>query len=45
MDAEETESQKKMRELLAVVAKGKKGINDCRYQAGCEFARECPGTC
>ena len=45
MDAEDTDNQKKIRELLAVVAKGKKGINDCRYQTDCEFARECPGTC
>jgi hypothetical protein len=45
MDAEDTENQKKIRELLAVVAKGKKGINECRYQTDCEFARDCPGTC
>jgi hypothetical protein len=45
MDAEDTEQKKKIRELLAVVAKGKKGINECRYQSDCEFARECPGTC
>jgi hypothetical protein len=45
MDAEDTDNQKKIRELLAVVAKGKKGINECRYQTDCEFARECPGTC
>jgi len=45
MDAEDTEKQNKIRELLAVVAKGKKGINECRYQTDCEFARTCPGTC
>jgi hypothetical protein len=45
MDAEDTEQKKKIRELLAVVAKGKKGINECRYKADCEFARDCPGTC
>ena len=45
MDAEETEKQNKIRELQAVVARGLKGINECRYQAECEFARACPGTC
>ena len=45
MDAEDTDNQKKIRELLAVVAKGRNGINECRYQADCEFACECPGTC
>jgi len=45
MDAEETHKQNKIRELQAVVAKGLKGINECRYAADCEFARACPGTC
>jgi hypothetical protein len=45
MDAEDTQKQNKIRELQAVVAKGLKGINECRYQTDCEFAHECPGTC
>jgi hypothetical protein len=45
MDAEETQQQKKLRELQAIVAKGLKGINECRYKTDCEFARTCPGTC
>jgi hypothetical protein len=45
MDAEDTEKQNKIRELQAVVAKARKGINECRYKAECEFARACPGTC
>jgi hypothetical protein len=45
MDAEETDKQNKIRQLQAVVARGLKGINECRYAAGCEFARACPGTC
>jgi hypothetical protein len=45
MDAEDTEKQKKIRELEAVIAKGKQGINECRYKATCEFAKICPGTC
>ena len=45
MDVEDTEQPKKIRELQAVVAKGLKGINDCRYKAECEFAHSCPGTC
>ena len=45
MDAEDTQKQDKIRELQALVAKGKKGINDCRYKSDCEFARACPGTC
>jgi len=45
MDAEDTERQNKIRELQAVVAKGLKGINDCRYKSECEFASACPGTC
>jgi hypothetical protein len=45
MDAEDTDKEKKIRELQAVVAKGKQGINDCRYKDDCEFARSCPGTC
>ena len=45
MDAEDTQKQSKIRELQAVVAKGLKGINECRFQTDCEFAHECPGTC
>src|ERR1700674_599464 len=45
MDAEETDQQKKIRELQAIIAKGLKGINDCRYKTECEFAGACPGTC
>jgi len=45
MDTEDTEKQNKIRELQAVIAKGLKGINECRYQTDCEFAHECPGTC
>jgi len=45
MDTEDTEKQNKIRELQAVVAKGLKGINECRFQTDCEFAHECPGTC
>jgi hypothetical protein len=45
MDAEDTEKQKKIRDLQAVVARGKQGINDCRYKSECEFACACPGTC
>jgi len=45
MDAGETEQQNKIRELQAIVAKGLKGINDCRYKTDCEFASTCPGTC
>ncbi len=45
MDAEDTEKLNKVRELQKTVARGKKGINECRYQTECPFARECPGTC
>src|ERR1700694_3600829 len=45
MNAEETDQQKKIRELQAIIAKGLKGINDCRYKTDCEFACACPGTC
>ena len=45
MDAEETDQQKKIRELQAIIAKGLKGINDCRYKTDCEFACACPGIC
>lgn len=45
MDAEETERLKKIPELQAIVAKGRQGINECRYKAECEFACACPGTC
>jgi hypothetical protein len=45
MDAEETDQQKKILELQAIIAKGLKGINDCRYKTDCEFACACPGTC
>jgi hypothetical protein len=45
MDAEDTEKQDRIKELQAIVAKGRSGINDCRYQSECEFARACPATC
>jgi hypothetical protein len=45
MDAGETEQQKKIRELQAIIAKGLKGINECRYKTDCEFACACPGIC
>ena len=45
MDAEDTEKQDKIRELQAVIAAAKKGINECRYKTECEFARACPATC
>jgi len=45
MDAGETEQQKKIPELQAIIAKGLKGINECRYKSDCEFACACPGTC
>ncbi len=45
MDTEDTQKQNKIQELQAVVAKGLKGINECRFQTECEFAHECPGTC
>lgn len=45
MDAEHTEKQDKIRELRALVAKAKNGINECRYKTECEFAQACPGTC
>ena len=45
MDAEHTEKQDRIKELRAVVAKSKNGINECRYQADCEFARACPAVC
>ncbi len=45
MDAEETDQQKKILELQAIIAKGLKGINECRYKDECEFACACPGTC
>lgn len=45
MDAEETEKAKPIAELQAVVARGKQGINECRYKSECEFACACPGTC
>ena len=45
METEDTQNKNKIRELQAVVAKGLKGINECRFQADCEFAHECPGTC
>lgn len=45
MDAEDTDQQKKIRELQAIIAKGLNGINDCRYKNECEFACACPGTC
>ena len=45
MDTEDTQKQNKIQELQAVVAKGLKGINECRYKTDCEFASACPGTC
>jgi len=45
MDAEETDQQKKILELRAIIAKGLQGINDCRYKTDCEFACACPGAC
>jgi hypothetical protein len=45
MDAGETEQQNKIQELQAIIAKGLKGINECRYKTDCEFACACPGTC
>lgn len=45
MDAEDTQKQKKIADLRKVVARGLKGINECRYRDECEFARQCPGTC
>ena len=45
MDAGETDQQKKLPELQAIIAKGLKGINECRYKTDCEFASACPGTC
>jgi len=45
MDAEDSEKQNKIRKLEAVIAKGKQGINECRYKARCEFAKTCPATC
>jgi len=45
MDAGETEQQKKIQELQAIIAKGLKGINECRYKTDCEFACTCPGIC
>ncbi len=45
MDAEDTGNQKKIRELQVILARGAKGINECRYKDECEFARQCPGTC
>ena len=45
MDAGETEQKKKIPELQAIIAKGLKGINECRYKTDCEFACACPGTC
>src|SRR5579864_7822374 len=45
MDAEHKEKQERIRELQAVIARAKNGINECRYKADCEFARACPATC
>jgi hypothetical protein len=46
MDAEEdTEKLKKIRELHEIVARGRKGINNCRLKGDCPFARQCPGIC
>lgn len=45
MDAEDTEKRKTIRELQVILARGAKGINECRYKSECEFARQCPGSC
>lgn len=46
MDAEHTEKQDRIKAMQAVIARAKKnGINECRYQADCEFARACPAIC
>jgi hypothetical protein len=45
MDAGETEQQKKILELQAIIAKGLKGSNECRYKDDCEFACACPAIC
>lgn len=46
MEAEEdTEKVKKIRELQEIVARGRKGINNCRHKDDCPFARQCPGIC
>jgi hypothetical protein len=45
MDAEDTQKKDRIQELQALVAKAKKGINECRYKSQCEFARACPATC
>lgn len=45
MDAEHTEKQDRIKEMQALVQKAKNGINECRYQADCEFARACPAIC
>ena len=46
MDAEETRKQQnRIAELQEVVAKGLRGINQCRYRDDCPFARQCPATC
>jgi len=48
MDAEDTQKQQKQKKIVAlqrVVARGLKGINECRYKDQCQFARQCPATC
>ena len=45
MDAENTQKQKRIRELQDTVAKGLKGVNECRYKSECPFAQHCPAVC
>jgi hypothetical protein len=46
MDAEEeTEKLKKIRQLQEIIARGRKGINNCSLKGDCPFARQCPGIC
>ena len=45
MDAEHKEKQDRIKELMAVIAKAKNGVNECRFKDDCEFSRACPGTC
>jgi hypothetical protein len=42
---EDTESLKKIRELQEILARGRKGINNCRFKEECPYARQCPGVC
>jgi hypothetical protein len=45
MDAEDTQKEKRLRDLQNTVARGLNGINECRYREECPFARQCPATC